>query len=75
MSIRVWYFTMTAAQAVRHFGRHVGSGYVAISAPSADAAREKMFAVYDDGWSMQYDSLEQLHPLDDTCLAHCEVEE
>lgn len=34
-------------------------GYVVISAPSSDEARQKMFDTYGPKWSMQYSSAEE----------------
>jgi len=55
--MKLFYVTIAANQPY-------GPGYWEVEARDRDAAREKTFDKLGSSWSMRYEDIEQVHPLD-----------
>lgn len=67
------YFTMSRNQIEQHWPYlSLSGGYVEVNALDADDARRKMIGVFGKTWAFQYDSIEEIHPLDRRYLATIE---
>lgn len=51
-----WYFTLARSQG--------GPGCVEVEARDYQDARTIMFKVWGDKWAFQYDSIDEVHPVD-----------
>jgi hypothetical protein len=56
-----FFFTLATA--------HGGPGCVKITATDYETARNIMFEHYNNKWAFQYESLDDVHPLDQEILA------